>query len=362
MDHTWGSGHFMTWPTLSQQLRRRPSSSPSSTQHTTTSPITFDPTVPLRHHPQSSTKTYFFTRSGLTSSTVWGPGALTGKLLKHLGEKVEGLAEYLVIRTKLNQMEKMQPNLLGSVRELSEDEIEEMVDQCEKLVELCIVGMRYRPAFMTRAFSILLSGFQCPGRKIWTYHIAEAISKRRKIEVFGIFQDCFFFLLDESIFRIEGVVDLQTLSFRCPAVAHEIAAIISHLARKDRNLPVLQEHSEPLNVDDGNPPEIAEEDSVSIKANFSTVIIKAGFLRLVAHWVEHGLPHWDVRGKARLEEALQDVADSQISCGDLEKYSEEAIDLIRKLRGRRLLLDEVTDVMETHQLDFEIEEASQLTL
>jgi hypothetical protein len=81
-----------------------------------------------------------------------------------------------------------------------------------------------------------------------------------------------------------------------------------------------------------------------------------------SHWVDHGLPHWDVRGKARLEEVLQDVADSQISCGDLEKYSEEAMDLKQKLRGRRLLLDDVTDPVETYQLDFEIEEVSQLTL
>jgi hypothetical protein len=58
---------------------------------------------------------------------------------------------------------------------------------------------------MTKAFSILLSGFQCPGRQIWTYHIAEAISKRRKIEIFEIFRDCFFLLLFVSIYlRSQG--------------------------------------------------------------------------------------------------------------------------------------------------------------
>lgn len=81
---------------------------------------------------------YLFTRTGLTTSTVPGPGALTGKMLKHLGEKVSGLAEDVVIRTKLTQMDKMQPDLLGSVREFSNDEIEEIFDQCNKLVELCM--------------------------------------------------------------------------------------------------------------------------------------------------------------------------------------------------------------------------------
>jgi hypothetical protein len=145
MYKTLGSASYVTWPTLPQQPRRRPS---TTTQPTTASPITSGSNVPLRPLHESSTIPYFFTRSGLTSSTVWGPGALTGKLLKHLGEKVEGLAEYMFIRSKLNQMEKMQPNLLGSVRELSEDEIKEMVDQCEKLVELCM----YVHGFFRRLF------------------------------------------------------------------------------------------------------------------------------------------------------------------------------------------------------------------
>ena len=76
-----------------------------------------------------------------------------------------------------------------------------------------------------------------------------------------------------------------------------------------------------------------------------------------SHWVEHGLPHWDVRGVERLEEALQDVACAQIYCGDLERHSEEANELVRKLRGTRLLVDNVTEMHETTGLDVIIEEA-----
>jgi hypothetical protein len=39
-------------------------------------------------------------------------------------------------------------------------------------------------------------------------------------------------------------------------------------------------------------------------------------LRSHSHCVEHGLPHWDVRGKECLEVALKDVADAQIYCGE----------------------------------------------
>ena len=81
-----------------------------------------------------------------------------------------------------------------------------------------------------------------------------------------------------------------------------------------------------------------------------------------SHWVEHGLPHWDVRGKSRLEEALQDVADAQICCGDLEKHSEEAVELIRKLRGSRMLLEFVPEAEETPGLDLGFEETGQFTI
>lgn len=81
---------------------------------------------------------YFFTGSGGTTSTVWGPGALTGKVLKHLGERAMGVAEHLAIRTKLSQIDKMQPKLLASGKVLSYEEMAEVYDYCEKLVELCM--------------------------------------------------------------------------------------------------------------------------------------------------------------------------------------------------------------------------------
>ena len=156
--------------------------------------------------------------------------------------------------------------------------------------------MKYRTAFMIKAFSIILSGFKQPGRQMWTYHIAEAISRRTKIEIFEIFRNCFFFLLfvdmhhahecsshsfvrDESVFRIGGAVNLQTLSFRCPAVAHEIAVIISHLAKKDHVPRIVLDPSEILKLEPGDSPDSGEE-SGNIKASFSNVIIHAGFLRL----------------------------------------------------------------------------------
>lgn len=77
--------------------------------------------------------------------------------------------------------------------------------------------------------------------------------------------------------------------------------------------------------------------------------------------VEHGLPHWDARGKERLEATLQDIANAQIYCGDIEKHSEEAMELIRKLRGRRLLMNDVTDEEETTGILFEIEETRRST-
>jgi len=126
---------------------------------------------------------------------VWGPGALTGKLLKRLGQSVERGAEYVIIRKKLSSIAKMQPNLLGEARRLRTDEAAEMEDQCDKLVDLCITGMGYPPRIMTQAFGLILSGFKLPGRQIWTYYITEAISKREIINVFEIFQDCFFALL-----------------------------------------------------------------------------------------------------------------------------------------------------------------------
>lgn len=80
----------------------------------------------------------YFTGSGGTTSTVWGPGALTGKVLKHLGERAMGVAEHLAIRTKLSQMDKMQSKLLASGKVLSYEEMEEVYDYCRKLVELCM--------------------------------------------------------------------------------------------------------------------------------------------------------------------------------------------------------------------------------
>lgn len=124
--------------TLQQLPQRHSSTVQSGTRRSTTPPT-------LRFILNSSKKgtppscySYFLTRTGRTGSTVWGPGALTGKLLKHVGEKVEGVVEYLIIRSKLNQIEKMQPDILGSVRQLSADETLEIIDQCEKLVEICM--------------------------------------------------------------------------------------------------------------------------------------------------------------------------------------------------------------------------------
>lgn len=86
---------------------------------------------------------------------------------------------------------------------------------------------------------------------------------------------------DESIFRIDGVVNLETLSFRCPAVAREIATIISHLAKKDCTLPrpqIRQNQSE-SSLEPEIPSDTAGENA-NIRASFSSVIIRAGFFRL----------------------------------------------------------------------------------
>jgi hypothetical protein len=156
--------------------------------------------------------------------------------------------------------------------------------------------MEYPQAFMTKALGIILNGFKQPGRHVWTYYIAEAISRRRKIEIFEIFRDCFFSLLfvgliiivrkraytcfrDESIFRIDGVVDLNTLSFRCPAVAHEIATIISYLAKKDWQDPQLEGRSELTLVQEA--PTYDASENANTRASFSSVIIQAGFFRLI---------------------------------------------------------------------------------
>jgi len=159
---------------------------------------------------------------------------------------------------------------------------------------------------------------------------------------------------DDSVFRINGVVDLETLRFRCPAVAHEIATIISLLAHKDRKasgitVPAASALSLPLSSDTA-----VGDNAPEIQPTFSRAIIQAGFFRLVKHWVDHGLPHWDQRGVERLEGALQDVADAQEYHGDLDSAA-DAKELMRKLKGMRfLLLDDVEEVPEPEE--FEIEE------
>ncbi|KAF8581647.1 hypothetical protein K439DRAFT_1662191 [Ramaria rubella] len=324
MHATWGTS-LITPP---HQQR------PSSSRHDPTIPTSTTGVVVERRTESVVTLTdqLSYTRTRRSGSTVWGPGALTGKLLKHLGERIESSAEYLVIRKKLNQITRMQPHFLDSVRELTEEDKREMTDQCEKLVDLCIVGMQYPTGLMTRAFSLILRGFKRPGRRVWTHHIAEAISKRENIDVYEIFQVCFFALLDESIFkRINGAVDLDTLEFRCPPVNQEIAMIVSYLARKDCLPDCLPASSLSLET--------------AVAGSFSSVIIKAGFFRIVTRWVKHGLPHWDAHGKKCLEDALQDVANAQVFHGNLERHAEEAQELIQELRVR-CVPEDLQDVQE----------------